>query len=893
MNASLLRRSIPDNLSNEFIFVPTLTMPQISHRLARLRLLNSTSETEHSWENPEASIGEFCRTMGRSQCWHAQGPARDLFIRLADEVKTYLDRNCEPPSRELHWSLYMIGRTKSTARPVLMFICEERNSREIARKTIKESGILQRYPGVDTADCSHPPDFGQLVQLSLLRNRDDLENLTSAGSWSMGTGDSLFPNFDHSVSGRRINHSAIGASGFPGPNFNTAASLYPSDDSVIKLETSETSIFYRPTDGILGSHVFGEGVNSQSRKATAGVIVKLGDKILCFLTVAHAFESRRLPSDSCPPFEYDIDGESDSDDEEFIQTIRQGSRSPLSKHSDWSLGESEKSISRSSSSQESELNTRETVSGRITTNPTATVEAAATTHNYFQQILDESTHHRRHSPSRSRPTSRSRARFPKSIGLGVPALTGDVALARNNLQDARRSRSRHRDRSQSRGAGSAGPDITAMIETARSKSRSRSKRRTRQDLDFFSHASAHERPLELGTLLASSVEGSERGLDYALIKIEGFHASTANRLIFRNEILDLTLNLTQFSDSQPQDAKIVAITGSSGYLSGRLLGTPSFSRAPDQEAPSQELWTVRFDGKIEEGDCGTCVFDAQTGDFYGHVVAGNPDSGYAYIIPAYQIRDDIFRRFGKNVHLYKPAIQPPHKQIFTIPDLPWAHNNRSQSKGSPPVPTKPYHLRRSEFTVTKGNPQTPTPNYPRRLDRSGSYGNAALVRNGREYFTPGRIFVVRWSEPVQDLRTRASSNSEDISVINGQPMISYWRRMVVIRTSQAEHSSTCVGMFTYGGQGLAKPGLDLDKHALVFDERLDEPQTRPDEPSLKGTPLAVWMESPLEKLDPMYRINFGVTYRVEHSREVRDVGHISERSMNDFEAYVAEALKTN
>ena len=100
-------------------------------------------------------------------------------------------------------------------------------------------------------------------------------------------------------------------------------------------------------------------------------------------------------------------------------------------------------------------------------------------------------------------------------------------------------------------------------------------------------------------------------------------------------------------------------------------------------------------------------------------------------------------------------------------------------------------------------------------------------------------------------------------------------------------------MFTYGGQGLAKPGLDLDKHALVFDERIDELQIRPDEPSLKGPPLAIWMESPLEKLDPMYRINFGVTYRVEHSREVRDVGHIAERSMNDFGTYVAEALKAN
>lgn len=101
------------------------------------------------------------------------------------------------------------------------------------------------------------------------------------------------------------------------------------------------------------------------------------------------------------------------------------------------------------------------------------------------------------------------------------------------------------------------------------------------------------------------------------------------------------------------------------------------------------------------------------------------------------------------------------------------------------------------------------------------------------------------------------------------------------------------GMFTYGGQGLAKPGLDPDKHAQVFDERLDKPQTRPDEPPLKGPPLAVCIESPFEKLDPMYRINFGVTYTVEHSMEIRDVGHVAEESMYDFMNYVAEALKAN
>lgn len=388
MNALSLRRSIGGNLPHD----STGIMSQISHRLARLRIANTRPGTEHSWENPEASIGDFCRTMGKSQCWHAQVPARELFILLAAEIKTYMDRNCESPSRELHWSLYMIGQTKSTARPVLMFICEDSNSRKTARKTIKESGILLRYPGVDTADCSHPPDFGQLVQLAA----GDMDDFFSDNC--SDTEDSYYPGIirseprHHRVRPKNHNravssyHSRSGASTHQASlkNLNSAVSSHPSrsgppthqpvideytDGMVIKPANSEMSVFYRPTYNIMGSHIFVKEPNrtdSMSRKATAGVIVRVGEEI-CFLTAAHGFASRPQSADPCPPFEYDIDGESDSDGEEFLRTIRQGSRSPLSKHFDSALEESENSISRSSSSQEPELEIGKTVTERWVT----------------------------------------------------------------------------------------------------------------------------------------------------------------------------------------------------------------------------------------------------------------------------------------------------------------------------------------------------------------------------------------------------------------------------------------------------------------------------------------------------------------------------------------------
>lgn len=46
------------------------------------------------------------------------------------------------------------------------------------------------------------------------------------------------------------------------------------------------------------------------------------------------------------------------------------------------------------------------------------------------------------------------------------------------------------------------------------------------------------------------------------------------------------------------------------------------------------------------GDCGSWVVNAQNGDIFGHIVAGDITSGLAYIIPAYKVFDDIELRFG-------------------------------------------------------------------------------------------------------------------------------------------------------------------------------------------------------------------------------------------------------
>ena len=48
---------------------------------------------------------------------------------------------------------------------------------------------------------------------------------------------------------------------------------------------------------------------------------------------------------------------------------------------------------------------------------------------------------------------------------------------------------------------------------------------------------------------------------------------------------------------------------------------------------------------VEPGDSGAWVVDSD-GQIYGHIVAGDPMLGLAFIIPAYKVFDDIKRRFG-------------------------------------------------------------------------------------------------------------------------------------------------------------------------------------------------------------------------------------------------------
>lgn len=154
------------------------------------------------WLNPEESIGRYIGRAKWDHIWEAIGPARDAFNRVAPRIKEYLESAVEPISSRVTWTMYMIGRSESLASPSIIFCCEVLQHRRQVRDTIKESGILNGYPGIKTGHLPRPPDFDQLVPLGAgeksLYRRGDLIALTSQARSACGS--QLFINADESDS---------------------------------------------------------------------------------------------------------------------------------------------------------------------------------------------------------------------------------------------------------------------------------------------------------------------------------------------------------------------------------------------------------------------------------------------------------------------------------------------------------------------------------------------------------------------------------------------------------------------------------------------------------------------------------------------------------------------
>lgn len=171
---------------------------------SRLRTLSSSRreplaaifrKAEQRWPNPEDSVGRY---IGKDNLkwiqvhiWEATGPARDVFNSVAPRIKACLDNAVEPIPSRVTWSMYMVGKAPSLASPFIIFCCEVSGYRRDVQNTIKESGILDSYPGIKTDNLPRAPGLPQLVSLGASgqpnHSHGDMITLTSQARSACGS----------------------------------------------------------------------------------------------------------------------------------------------------------------------------------------------------------------------------------------------------------------------------------------------------------------------------------------------------------------------------------------------------------------------------------------------------------------------------------------------------------------------------------------------------------------------------------------------------------------------------------------------------------------------------------------------------------------------------------
>ncbi|KAK3385540.1 hypothetical protein B0H63DRAFT_184100 [Podospora didyma] len=157
-----------------------------------------------------------------------------------------------------------------------------------------------------------------------------------------------------------------------------------------------------------------------------------------------------------------------------------------------------------------------------------------------------------------------------------------------------------------------------------------------------------QKKVPAGDILLSSNNGARPGLDYALVRVRDYPGWKNTMALRRHNVERLVdICLANSSSLWLDSQDVVACTASKGLVTGKLLAAPSLFRLPGGRN-FQDVFLVWLDDFLSEGDCGAAVLEPDTGRFYGHIVAGTPGTGLAYIIEADQIFRDIDARVGQS-----------------------------------------------------------------------------------------------------------------------------------------------------------------------------------------------------------------------------------------------------
>lgn len=199
--------------------------------------------------------------------------------KIRREIERWLNHIKNPDGPSLFIRLFMIGRKGEKTNPAIMICCASRETSKIFEASVRNSGILDRYPGLQLSSCALPPDArASLVPRPLFDN-------------GCRNGD---PN-NHALNGITSKVSTPDAVGMSGPRMGR------------RLEFMVSS---------------GEGLRLQH--ATGGLIIRIGEElyqITSFDSMGSMKDSNWASKSSRDPEKYEVDNQSEAEDSGYEQVF--------------------------------------------------------------------------------------------------------------------------------------------------------------------------------------------------------------------------------------------------------------------------------------------------------------------------------------------------------------------------------------------------------------------------------------------------------------------------------------------------------------------------------------------------------------------------------------------
>jgi hypothetical protein len=525
----------------------------------------SLKSRRYNWPNPEDSTGKQYKNakLRRYECWEAVGEARQKFEEIAPEIKAYLEKSCDQLAHTVVWTIYMIGRTRKELIPTIMVCGIDKNARTHVEKMIKESKIMNRYPGFRIGNCTE--EFQHYARRKRRKRRKPTVQICSGSSAEVMRAIQRLPS-DTNIETTILRDRLLNIRDIDQEFWNVTDGEDSQETQVGTAAGGGNAILYSPSDIGPGMRILIQGFHGDSlslRQATGGGFIRHRESIF-LTTVAHAFHEDVVKAIPNPPencdIEFELDGDSDVEEEDDIE---------LSSRCSVSFAPSELD--------------RSTISGRTFSDTTSEFEQSITTVQSTDQIINNS-----------------------GANLSPVPIRGVSAQKR---------------------------ELELLVKS--------------DDL-----------LLPVGEHIILSTTGSRPSLDYCLIEVEANDLLNSKQIPLKFDKSSLPV-LSGIVMNKPGDVDVVATTGSGGLLKGRLSGTQSFLMLPGSNVV-QEVWTVRHDTEVVNGDCGAWVIDASNGNLFGHIVGGSPSLKVSYIIPAHFIFDDLKARFDGE---WKPANVVPERVV--------------------------------------------------------------------------------------------------------------------------------------------------------------------------------------------------------------------------------------